>query len=230
MVGKKMESRVDSVEEQMVSVRRDLQKLSEVKKSLGTILEKMVILDRVDLALQKLEEPKPVEPSVVGSKVSVGPESSSRPSVLAESGSCEIGVKWVDQGKSVPVDQSGGAFEVLSKAVSELGSLGGGYLEVAGKNDALLHRLEMPVFEGSNLEGWVFRAKRFFTINRLSKLQKLEAATISMDGKALAWFQWENGRWPTCSWSILKLNLLDRFRLSEEGSSCEKFLTLQQEH
>lgn len=96
-------------------------------------------------------------------------------------------------------------------------SLGGGYLEVAGKNDALFHRLEMPVFEGSNLEGWVFRAERFFTINRLSELQKLEAASISMDGKALAWFQWENGRQPTCSWSKLKLNLLDRFRLSQEG-------------
>ena len=93
MVAKKMESRVDFVEEQMVSVRRDLQKLSEVKKSLGTILEKMVILDRVDLALQKLEKPKPIEPSMVGSEVSVGLESSSRPSVLVESGNCEIRVK-----------------------------------------------------------------------------------------------------------------------------------------
>lgn len=166
-----MESRVDSVEEQMASVRRDLQKLSEVKKSLGTILEKMVILDWVDLALQKLVEPKPVKPSVVGSEVSVGPESSSRPSVLVESGNCEIGVKWDDRGKSVLVNQSGEAFKVLSKAVLELGSLGGGYLEVAGKNDALLHRLEMPVFEDLNLEGWVFRAERFFTINRLSELQ-----------------------------------------------------------
>ena len=86
------------------------------------------------------------------------------------------------------------------------------------------------MFEDLNLEGWVFRVEHFFTINRLSELQKLEATTISMDGKALGWFQWENGRQPTCSWSKLKLNLLDRFQLSREGSICEKFLVLRQEH
>ena len=34
----------------------------------------------------------------------------------------------------------------------------------------------MPVFDGNNPDGWVFRAKRFFNMNRLSEAEKLDAA------------------------------------------------------
>ncbi|MCV5004829.1 hypothetical protein OFM39_34770, partial [Escherichia coli] len=59
----------------------------------------------------------------------------------------------------------------------------------------------MPSFDGANPEGWIFRAERYFAVCRLSEAEKLETAVISLDGDALAWFQWEDGRrrirgWP----------------------------------
>ena len=52
-------------------------------------------------------------------------------------------------------------------------------------------RLEMPSFEGENLDEWIFRAKRYFTINQLSEEEKIELAALCFEAGALAWFQWE---------------------------------------
>ena len=58
---------------------------------------------------------------------------------------------------------------------------------------------------------------------------KLEAAAVSMESKALNWFQWADGRRPICQWQELKTLLLECFGLTQEGSTCEKFLAIQQE-
>ena len=55
-------------------------------------------------------------------------------------------------------------------------------------------RVEMPVFEGGNPEGWIFRAWKFFYVHRLTEAEKVDVAALSFDGEALAWFQWEDHR------------------------------------
>ena len=57
----------------------------------------------------------------------------------------------------------------------------------------LTRRLEMPVFEGWNLERWIVLDKRFFATHEMSEEEKIAATTISLDGEALTWFQWEDG-------------------------------------
>lgn len=52
----------------------------------------------------------------------------------------------------------------------------------------------MPVFDGNNPDGWVFWAKRYFNMNRLTEAEKLDAAVINLDRDPLAWFQWGDGR------------------------------------
>ncbi|PON99346.1 hypothetical protein TorRG33x02_048890, partial [Trema orientale] len=37
-------------------------------------------------------------------------------------------------------------------------------------------RLEMPLFNGENPLGWVFRAERYFAVNAMTDAEKLEAA------------------------------------------------------
>ena len=56
------------------------------------------------------------------------------------------------------------------------------------KVETLTRCLEMHVFKGWNPKGWVFRAERFFAAHGMSQGEKLAAATISLDGEALAWF------------------------------------------
>ena len=52
--------------------------------------------------------------------------------------------------------------------------------------EALTRRLEMPIFEGWNPEGWIFCVERFFLWHGMTEEEKLVAATISLDGEALA--------------------------------------------
>ena len=54
--------------------------------------------------------------------------------------------------------------------------------------------LEMLIFEGWNPEGWLFRVECFFAAHGMLEGEKLAAITISLEGEALVWFQWEKGR------------------------------------
>ena len=51
-------------------------------------------------------------------------------------------------------------------------------------------RLEMPVFNGENPDGWLFRAERYFNINRLTEVEKMATVGVSLDGDARSWLQW----------------------------------------
>lgn len=97
------------------------------------------------------------------------------------------------------------------------------------RHDGHTRCLEMPIFHGHNPDGWTFRVERFFAINRLSEVEKLEAAAVCLDGDALAWFQWEEGHRPFCRWSEFKTMILEGFLQSREGSVCERLLALRQD-
>lgn len=79
------------------------------------------------------------------------------------------------------------------------------------------------------MDGWIFRAKRYFTMNLLSDWEKIEASAICFEGEPLAWYQWEDGCQVIRSWEELKCWLLERFHPSQDGSILEKFLPLKQE-
>ncbi|KAL9409374.1 hypothetical protein AB3S75_047714 [Citrus x aurantiifolia] len=50
----------------------------------------------------------------------------------------------------------------------------------------------MPIFEGEDAYGWVYRVERYFTINGLSEREKLMAATLCLEGRRLRGFNSEN--------------------------------------
>lgn len=87
-----------------------------------------------------------------------------------------------------------------------------------------LRKLDLPVFDGTNPDGWILRAERFFHFYRLSEEDKLEAAVVALDGDALLWYQWENRRQPLRSWDALKRIILRRFRTTATGSLHEQWL------
>lgn len=86
----------------------------------------------------------------------------------------------------------------------------------------------MPVFDGDNPDGWIFRAERYFQMNRTGEAEKLDIAIVSLDGEALSWYQWEDRRRAIQSWTELKLLLIKRFRPSHEGTLSERFMALRQ--
>ena len=69
----------------------------------------------------------------------------------------------------------------------------------------------MPIFEGWNPDGWIFKVERFFSAHRMIE-EKMEVVAISLDGETLAWFQWEESWRLIMNWGELKTRLLGRFR------------------
>ncbi|KAL6503456.1 hypothetical protein OROGR_025379 [Orobanche gracilis] len=90
-------------------------------------------------------------------------------------------------------------------------------------------RLELPIFDGTDPDGWILRAERYFNLNRLSNEEQLEVAIIAFEGDALRRFQWENKRLPIRTWRDMKMMLLRRFRSNAHGTPCEQFLALKQD-
>ncbi|KAH9656946.1 hypothetical protein KPL70_022865 [Citrus sinensis] len=85
-------------------------------------------------------------------------------------------------------------------------------------------RIELSFFDGENPDGWILKAKRYFTLHRMTNTDKLETTIISFEGEALIWFGWENKWRPFLSWEELKFQLLLRFRSLPNGSIYEEFL------
>ena len=47
--------------------------------------------------------------------------------------------------------------------------------------------MEIPIFEGGNLEVWIFRYGKFFSVYRLFEVERLDVAAINFKEEALAW-------------------------------------------
>lgn len=87
----------------------------------------------------------------------------------------------------------------------------------------------MPIFSGDDPDGWLFRAERYFHIHRLTDTEKMTVAVISFEGDALSWYRWETREEDFANWYDLKIRLFVRFRPSQEGSLCARFLAIRQE-
>ncbi|PKU67250.1 1-phosphatidylinositol-3-phosphate 5-kinase [Dendrobium catenatum] len=106
----------------------------------------------------------------------------------------------------------------------------GGYGEYRGNGrDPKVRKLKMPIFEGEDGHGWIYKVERYFAVNGLTDDEKLTAAGLCLEGKALAWYQWRDRREPIRSWREFKDCLLERFRADGGGDFYEQFFALTQE-
>lgn len=104
----------------------------------------------------------------------------------------------------------------------------GGTGGIPGGSNWRFRKLDMPLFDGNNPDGWILRAERYFSFYRLQEEDRMEAAIVAMEGDALLWYQWENRRHPIKSWTDLKTLILRRFRSIKAGSLYEQWLAVAQ--
>lgn len=50
-------------------------------------------------------------------------------------------------------------------------------------------KIDFPVFDGSDFDGWLFRYERFFLVDRTPIDSKVTVASLHFSGKALEWHQ-----------------------------------------
>lgn len=46
-------------------------------------------------------------------------------------------------------------------------------------------KLDMPIFDGTDPDGWILRVERYFAFYRLTKEEMLEAVVVALEGDAL---------------------------------------------
>lgn len=97
-----------------------------------------------------------------------------------------------------------------------------------GRNSWRHKKLDLPLFDGSNPDGWILRAERFFNFYSLSEEEKVEATVVALEGQALLWFQWEHRRRPIESWEQVKSLLRRQFRSQATGTLQEQWLAHRQ--
>ncbi|GJT27690.1 hypothetical protein Tco_0907965 [Tanacetum coccineum] len=78
-----------------------------------------------------------------------------------------------------------------------------------------MRKLKMPAFEGEDAYGWIYRVERYFEIQGLPQQEQLRVAVLCMEGEALSWYRWSEGRTPFHSWDGFKRRLLIRFQQSQ---------------
>ncbi|KAL4564788.1 hypothetical protein LXL04_028859 [Taraxacum kok-saghyz] len=61
-----------------------------------------------------------------------------------------------------------------------------------GRYDYKHRKVDMPLFNGSDPDGWILLAERYFAIYQLINEKKLEAAILSLSGDALSWYRWSD--------------------------------------
>ena len=76
---------------------------------------------------------------------------------------------------------------------------------------------------------WINKLECFFQMRDILEEEKIQAAMVALDGKALSWFQW----WETCNsdigWGDFKVVILERFQTSATLNPFVALLALKQE-
>ena len=89
-------------------------------------------------------------------------------------------------------------------------------------------KLTIPIFDGEHVFGWTSRVEWYFELEGVGDHEKIQAAKIAMEGKALTWYQW----WGFCAWNStwedLKLAIIRRFEPSILQNPGESLPSLRQ--
>lgn len=89
-------------------------------------------------------------------------------------------------------------------------------------------KLEMPVFDGSDPDGWILRGETYFNFYRLSEEERVEEAVLALEGDAIQWYRWENHRHTITKLADFKKRILQEFQSANEGSLHEQWMSLTQ--
>jgi len=90
-------------------------------------------------------------------------------------------------------------------------------------------KVDFPGFSGEeDVTQWIYRAEPFFSFYNISEDQKLDLIAVSLEGRALAWFQIYEKTDSVSTWLDISTALQMHFGPSQFENPCEKLLKLKQ--
>ncbi|XP_010472228.1 PREDICTED: uncharacterized protein LOC104751876 [Camelina sativa] len=97
-----------------------------------------------------------------------------------------------------------------------------------GLRENLFRNVEMAIFEGVGIYGWIAWVERFFRMGGYNEAEKLAFVSVSLQGEARSWFNWEAKRRQFENWAQFKAALMLRFgNLKIRGPSQSLFCIKQ---
>ncbi|XP_022030328.1 uncharacterized protein LOC110931233 [Helianthus annuus] len=92
--------------------------------------------------------------------------------------------------------------------------------------------LEFPKFDGSDVDGWIYRAEHFFMVDETPEDAKMRIAVIHLEGKALQWHQGHlkarGIKIKDIPWDEYKKDVVHRFADSFVENALEDLVSLRQ--
>ena len=169
----------------MSSIKGDLQRLGPLEVNVDSMLEKPSLLERMEKMLQKWENSERGSSSEEKKNKSSNPKDPNISLVTTMPEESSIGARSNPKNEPRLDAKPEESHQPPRTSKIDIGIKSGGRVE------SLTRRLEISIFEGWNPEGWIFWVERFFLANKMTEEEKMEAATISLDGETLVGFQWE---------------------------------------
>lgn len=75
-------------------------------------------------------------------------------------------------------------------------------------------RVDVPRFDGSNVDDWIYKINKFFALNRVEPEMRLAIVSFHLDGEPSTWFQWMEKSGVLTTWEIFLRELRKRFGAS----------------
>lgn len=95
---------------------------------------------------------------------------------------------------------------------AESSQVGGGRLILEASQTDLhsllkTFRVDVPHFNGTNVENWIYRIDNFFALHKVEPTMRLAVVSFHLDGEPYTWFQWmeKAAALPSCKVFIYEL-------------------------
>lgn len=75
-------------------------------------------------------------------------------------------------------------------------------------------RTDMPKFDGTNVQGWVYKAKKYLRYHNIPDEERITVAPFNMEGEALEWSLWADINNKIKSWCNFIDDVITRFGTS----------------
>ncbi|CAH9112200.1 unnamed protein product [Cuscuta europaea] len=89
-------------------------------------------------------------------------------------------------------------------------------------------KVDFPKFDGGDPRGWILKAEKYFRYYQVPDNQKVEIASMSLEGEALDVFAWMNGEESILYWEELVKLLQENFGLAEFQNPDEYLCNIRQ--
>lgn len=208
-----MESRVEGVELEIAAVKEQVGTMSAKMEEMNqTMVELGASVETIKTYLRDLRES------------TVGRETIERGKTPTEQ---EPSPSYSPPEREATMPQTGGNDRMAENEVFGAVRRDEELTEVV-RRDVPFRRLDLPVYEGEGTINWIFKADRYFEVNRLIEREKLVAVGVCMEGEALSWFKWRVRRQAFSSWAEFQHEILKRFLADQDRSPYEELLSLRQ--